>query len=59
MLVCAFGTAGAEAAGGRGGAAETHRLQKANVPKLRSMVASNCFARGSRSGTCPTSKFFI
>lgn len=37
----------------------THRRQKASVPKWRSMVASSAFARGRRSGTCPTSKFFM
>jgi hypothetical protein len=36
-----------------------HRLQKASVPKLRSMTPSSALARGRRSGTCPTSKFFM
>lgn len=37
----------------------THRRQKASVPKCRSMVPSSALARGRRSGTCPTSKFFM
>lgn len=37
----------------------SHLLQKANVPKFRSITFSRALALGRRKGTCPTSKFFM